>query len=339
MFEKKRYEIYINLMKNKYQKFFVTGGAGFIGSFLTESLLSDGYEVTVADNFSTGSEKNLSAVLGHPSLKIETLDVTEDSRRIEKLVEECDVVLHLAAAVGVELVIKEPVMTITSNVKGTENVLLPAAKYRKRIIVASTSEVYGRNENPFFSESDDLRLGPPSRSRWSYACSKLLDEFLLMAYVQKSDLPGTVVRFFNTVGPRQTGQYGMVVPRFVAAALKNETLKVYGDGKQSRCFCHVADVVRAVRLLIDQEGAIGNIYNIGSQEVISMEALARRIIERTHSHSSVELIPYEQAYGQNFDDMRHRCPDTSAIREMTGWQPQNDLDKIIDDVVRSIKEK
>jgi len=281
--------------------------------------------------------ENLAAVSQNPALNVEKLDVTADAARLESLVSTHDVVIHLAAAVGVELVVKDPVRTISTNVKGTENILLPAAKFGKRIIIASTSEVYGRSDNELFTETDELRLGPPSRSRWCYACSKLLDEFLLMAHVQSSRLPGTVVRFFNTVGPRQTGRYGMVVPRFVTAALKNAPLTVYGDGQQSRCFCHVADVVRALRLLIDCNDSVGGIYNIGSQELISMEMLARRIIERTGSRSAIEFVPYEQAYGQNFDDMRRRCPNTAAIRALTGWRPQKDLNAIIDDVSRSLE--
>lgn len=317
--------------------YLITGGAGFIGSFLSESLLRDGHRVTVADNFSTGSRGNLAAVSKHPFLTVEELDVTQEAGRVETLVKACDVVVHLAAAVGVELVVSDPVRTITTNVKGTENVLLPAARYGKRILVASTSEVYGKSENELFTETDDLHLGSPYRSRWSYACSKLLDEFLLMAYVQSAGLKGTVVRFFNTVGPRQTGRYGMVVPRFVAAALKNEPLKVYGDGRQSRCFCHVADVVRAVKSLLADDRSIGNIYNIGSQELTTIEELAKTVIRETGSSSSLEYIPYDRAYGKGFEDMRRRRPNTEALHALTGWSPENTLCSIIRDVAAEMR--
>ena len=274
------------------KKILITGGAGFIGSYLTEALLKQGNSVTVADNFSTGSEKNLSAVRENPDLTVLKLDVTQDCEMLDALVKECDVLIHLAAAVGVEMVVNDPIHTLSTNVKGTENVLGPAARYGKRTIVASTSEVYGKSDRETFSETDDLHLGSPYRSRWSYACSKLLDEFYVMAYCQNAGLPGTIVRFFNTVGPRQTGRYGMVVPRFAQAAAENRNVQVYGDGEQSRCFCHVKDVVRALLLLIDEPRAIGNIYNIGSQELVSVRELAERVIARAGSSSQIEYIPY-----------------------------------------------
>ena len=314
------------------EKILITGGAGFIGSFLAESLLADGFRVTVADNFSTGSMDNLSAVMQNPALTVETLDVVQEGDRLAKLVEAHDCVVHLAAAVGVEMVVNDPVHTLRTNVRGTENVLEPAMKFRRRVILASTSEVYGKSNLELFSETDDLHLGSPFRSRWSYAVSKLFDEFLLMAYCQSKGLPGTAVRFFNTVGPRQTGRYGMVVPRFVRAALAGEPLKVYGDGQQSRCFCHVADVVRALRLLIPCEKAYGVVCNIGSQSIITIEDLAKRTIARLGSSSQIERIPYEEAYGKGFEDMRRRRPDISRIGELTGWKPEKDLDAIIDDV-------
>ena len=319
------------------KKFLVTGGAGFIGSYLTEALLKQGHSIVVADNFSTGSIENLSAVAEHPDLQVVELDITRDGELLEKLVRECDVLIHLAAAVGVEMVVNDPIHTLSTNVKGTENVLGPAAKYKKRTIVASTSEVYGKSDNDTFTETDDLHLGSPYRSRWSYACSKLLDEFYVMAYCQNQGLPGTIVRFFNTVGPRQTGRYGMVVPRFAQAAVKGETVKVYGDGEQSRCFCHVKDVVRALLLLIDKEEAVGNIYNIGSQELVTISELAQRVIARCGSSSAIEYIPYEKAYAKGFEDMRRRRPNTTALYNLTGWKVEHTLNDILDDVIASLK--
>ena len=319
------------------KKFLGTGGAGFIGSYLTEALLDAGHSVVVADNFSTGSRENLAAVAGNPDLKIIELDITVDDIQLDNLIKECDVLIHLAAAVGVEMVVNDPIHTLSTNVKGTENVLGPAAKYKKRTIVASTSEVYGKSDNDTFTETDDLHLGSPYRSRWSYVCSKLLDEFYVMAYCQNQGLPGTIVRFFNTVGPRQTGRYGMVVPRFAQAAVNGETVKVYGDGEQSRCFCHVKDVVRALLLLIGNEKAIGNIYTIGSQELVSISELAQRVIARSGSSSTIEYIPYEKAYAKGFEDMRRRRPNTTALHKLTGWQVEHTLDDILDDVVASLK--
>ncbi|MBO5900154.1 MAG: GDP-mannose 4,6-dehydratase [Lentisphaeria bacterium] len=318
-------------------KIFITGGAGFIGSHLTEALLNAGHEVVIADNFSTSTPANLDRVKGNPGLQVFELDIVEAPERVAELVKESDAVIHLAAAVGVEMVVKNPVHTITTNVHGTENVLAPAAKYGKRTIIASTSEVYGKSTNEKFSETDDLLIGSPFNSRWCYASSKLLDEFSLMAFHREAGLPGTVVRFFNTVGPRQTGRYGMVIPRFVAQALKNEPLTVYGDGEQSRCFCHVADVVRALMLLLDNKESIGNIYNIGSQELVSIRELAQEIIKRTGSKSEIKAIPYEVAYAKGFEDMRRRYPDTSRIKALVNWQPEHTLADIIDDVAANLK--
>lgn len=318
-------------------KIFVTGGAGFIGSHLTETLLKSGNSVVVADNFSTGNIANLDAVKDDPGLRIVELDVAEDKESVRQLVKESDVVIHLAAAVGVELVVNEPARTISTNVRGTENVLLPAVEFDKRIIAASTSEVYGKSTKEKFSESDDLLIGSPEHSRWSYACSKLLDEFYLTALVQTAGLRGTVTRFFNTVGPRQTGMYGMVLPRFVRAALRNEDIPVYGDGGQSRCFCHVYDVLRALVALIDDERTYGQVYNIGSQRLVTIRELAELVIERTGSSSNIKVIPYEKAYAKGFEDMRRRMPDTDKIRALNNWQPEKSLEDIIDDVAESLK--
>ena len=320
------------------KRFLITGGAGFIGSFLTESLLADGHFVTIIDNFSTGNMANLANVDGSKSLRVIEDDILT-APNLKSLVAANDCVIHLAAAVGVEKVVKDPVQTIITNVHGTERILTAAAEYSRRCIIASTSEVYGKSDAPFFKESDDLRIGSSTNSRWSYACSKLLDEFVLMAYYRNHALPGTVVRFFNTVGPRQSGRYGMVLPRFAAAAIKGEDLSVYGTGAQTRCFCHVKDVVGALRLLIDNENTYGKIYNIGTTRRISIEELAGMVIERASSASGIKKIPYEQAYEPGFEDMLNRAPDCSAIRELTAWEPQISLEEIIDDVVAYTREK
>ncbi len=312
-------------------KYLITGGAGFIGSHLTESLLADGHSVTVMDDFSTGSPENLEKVKDHPALTV-IEDNILSSTKLEKAVADSDCVIHLAAAVGVELVVHDPVRTLVTNVHGSERVLTFAADGAKRCILASTSEVYGKSTKPFFKETDDLCIGPSTNSRWSYACSKLLDEFFLMALYRDRKLPGTVVRFFNTVGPRQTGRYGMVLPRFAAAALENRPLPVYGTGEQTRCFCHVSDVVRALRLLIPMEQSYGKVFNIGSSRRISIRQLAEMVIERAKSKSGIEIIPYEKAYEPGFEDMLNRAPDCSAIRSLCGWEPEISLEQIIDDV-------
>ena len=316
--------------------FLITGGAGFIGGHLTEKLLSLGHKVTVIDNYSTGSPRNLAKVRSNSDLQVIEEDLLE-AVDLEKIITNCDVIYHLAAAVGVELVVHDPVRTIRTNVEGSARVLELAAKYHKRVILASTSEVYGKSANPEFNENDDLLIGCPVRSRWSYACSKLLDEFYLMAYHRNMALPGTVVRFFNTVGPRQTGQYGMVIPRFVQAALNGQPLKVYGSGEQSRCFCHVFDTVRALVALADCSDSIGKIYNIGGTTPVSIRELAEQVIGQLNSTSKIELIPYEQAYEQGFEDMLRRKPDTRAIKNLINWQPEHDLTDIINDVAAELQ--
>jgi len=316
---------------------FITGGAGFIGGHLAEALIRRGDRVRVLDDLSTGSLRNLDRVHESPDFEFIRGDVVQDASLVRRCVAEADAVIHLAAAVGVELVVKEPARTITTNVHGTENVLSPAAEFGKRVIIASTSEVYGKSANDSFAEDDDLIIGPSVHSRWSYACSKLLDEFLLMAHCRAAGLPGTVVRFFNTVGPRQTGRYGMVIPRFVGAALAGKPLQVYGDGQQTRCFCHVADVVEALLLLLGREETYGQVYNIGSTERISIRDLAERVIARTQSTSKIELVPYDIAYAAGFEDMRRRKPNTSKIAALTGWRPKHDLDGIIDDVAADLR--
>jgi UDP-glucose 4-epimerase len=317
-------------------KYLITGGAGFIGSHLAESLLADGHQVKVIDNLATGSVANLAAVIENPALRFVEADILEYAG-LDRDIADTDAVIHLAAAVGVELVVHDPVHTIITNVHGTERVLNSAAKHNRRTLIASTSEVYGKSKEAEFKETDDLLIGSSYHSRWSYACSKLLDEFYLMAHHRASGFPGTVMRFFNIVGPRQTGRYGMVIPRLVEAALRGKPIPVYGDGTQSRCFCHVFDTVKAIRGLVGCDAAVGHIYNIGSRNVMTIQGLAERIVERLGSSSEIELIPYEQAYEKGFEDMLRRRPSTEAIRELTGWQPTLDLDRIIDDVAAQLK--
>ena len=317
-------------------KVLITGGAGFIGSHLTHALLAAGHSVAVIDDLSTGSLDNIAPFQDDPHYRFVKGDilVAED---LETLVAESDTVFHLAAAVGVELVVHDPVRTILTNVQGTERVLTAATKHNKRVILASTSEVYGKSAKPLFSETDDLLIGPSTHSRWSYACSKLMDEFLLMAYFRDRGLRGTVVRFFNTVGPGQTGRYGMVIPRFVAAALAGEPLKVFGTGEQTRCFCHVADVVRALMLLMDDPGSFGGIYNIGSTEKVTIRQLAEFVIRELNSSSKIDVIPYDQAYANGFEDMLHRAPDCSKLHTLTGWKAEIPLKQIIADVAESLR--
>jgi len=310
-------------------KYLVTGGAGFIGSHLTESLIAEGHHVTVIDDYSTGSPENLATIKDSPSLDIVEGDIL-NLPELEYLISRSDMVFHLAAAVGVELVVHDPVKTISINVHGTEAVLKGAERKGTKVLLASTSEVYGKSEKKEFSETDDLLIGPPMRSRWSYASSKLLDEFLGMAYYKAQKLPVIIVRLFNTVGPRQTGRYGMVLPRFVSKALAGEPIEVYGDGEQTRCFCHVADTVRALKLLPGADSAVGRVFNIGSTEQVSINGLARRVIERLGSKSQMKHIPYEQAYEPGFEDMLHRFPNIAQMKKMTGWSPVHTLDQIID---------
>lgn len=312
-------------------KVFITGGAGFIGSWLSEALLEAGHSVSVMDDLSTGSLENLARCMDHPRFRFLRDDIMTSSV-LEREILESDCLVHLAAAVGVDLVVRDPVRTIMTNVKGTERVLMIAAGAKKRCILASTSEVYGKSTKSSFSENDDLLIGPSTHSRWSYACSKLLDEFMLMAYWRNNDLPGTVARFFNTVGPRQTGRYGMVLPRFVSAALSGKDLQVFGSGEQTRCFCHVSDTVRALFFLINDPASSGEVFNIGSSENISIRGLAELVIQRLGSSSRIVSIPYSQAYEKGFEDMLHRVPDCSKIAHRYGWKAEIPLVKIIDDV-------
>ncbi len=317
-------------------KVLITGGAGFIGGHLTERLLKDGHEVFSIDDFSTGSPANIETVKHEPRFHFAEGNMI-DSPVLEEMVKEADVIFHFAAVVGVELVVRDPIGTIMTNVNGSERILALASAWKKKIILASTSEVYGKSTKLPFSEKDDLIIGPSTHSRWSYACSKLLDEFLLMAYYRNKGLRGTVVRFFNTVGPRQTGQFGMVLPRFAAAALKNLPLKVYGTGKQTRCFCHVYDTVRALRLLMERDDIAGRIFNIGGTRSVTMEELAKMTISLLHSKSAIEMVSYDKAYESGFEDMLHRAPDCRAIGELIGWKAEIPLEQIILDVAESQK--
>ena len=320
-------------------KYLITGGAGFIGGHLAELLLKDASceKVIIIDDLSTGSLDNLKNIADNPKLQVVISDITDPKCKLNEYVRDIDCIYHLAAAVGVELVVREPGRTIHTNVHGTENILKAAVEHDKRIIVASTSEVYGKSNQEFFSESDDLLIGNPVHSRWSYACSKLLDEFYTLAYCKSHRLKGTVVRFFNTVGPRQTGQYGMVIPRFVKSALANKDLSVYGDGSQSRCFCHVFDTIRALKALADNKESFGGIYNIGSQRKISILELAELIIKELKSDSKIKFIPYEEAYEAGFEDMKHRAPDTTKINDLIRWRAEHSLEEVIHDVANAMK--
>ena len=306
----------------------VTGGAGFIGSHLVERLLADGKRVVVVDDLSTGNLENLRVVAAHPGLRIVQSKIS-NCAELPALVAEAESVYHLAAAVGVELVVKSPIHVIETNLHETEVLLEAAAPARVPVLVASTSEVYGKSQKSAFSEEDDLLIGPPHQSRWSYACSKLMDEFLALAFAQERGLPVTIVRLFNTVGPRQTGRYGMVLPRFIAAAKSGSPLKVYGDGDQSRCFCYVLDTVEALVRLQNSTAARGEIFNVGGTEEITILELARRVIATLGSKSAIEFVPYSQAYAPGFDDMRRRKPMTEKLARVTGFQPATTLDEII----------
>lgn len=312
-------------------KYLITGGAGFIGGHLCELLIGEGHNVTVIDDLSTGSLKNLAKVTNHPNFRF-VLGSVETSLELGALITWADVVYHLAAAVGVDLVVKEPVQTIETNVHGTENVLKYAALSRTKMIMASTSEVYGRAQNPTFSEEDDLVIGPPTHSRWSYAASKALDEYLTLAYHKQKHMNAVIVRFFNTVGPRQTGQYGMVLPRFVKAALAGDPIRVFGTGEQTRCFCHVRDVINGLRAVETCEKADGEIFNIGRPSPISINDLAKQVIKITESKSEILHIPYSEAYEPGFEDMERRVPSIAKIQSCTNWQPKLDLDTIISEV-------
>jgi UDP-glucose 4-epimerase len=310
----------------------ITGGAGFIGSHLSDAYIERGDEVHVLDDLSTGSMENIRHLRKHPRFEY-TIESVHHRAAVAELVDQCDVVFHLAAAVGVKLIVESPVRTIETNVHGTEVVLAQAAKKKKKVLVASTSEVYGLSNEVPFREDGCLVMGATTKGRWSYACSKAIDEFLALAYWRERGLPTVVVRLFNTVGPRQTGQYGMVIPTFVKQALAGRPVTVYGDGGQTRCFTYVGDVVGALVKLMDHPDAVGDVYNIGSDQEVTIAELARRVIALTGSRSTVEKVPYEAAYGAGFEDMPRRVPDISKVGRLIGYRPTKTLDEIITTVV------
>jgi UDP-glucose 4-epimerase len=312
----------------------VTGGAGFIGSHLVERLLAEGKSVVVVDDFSTGNADNLQAVARHPGLRIVHSKISACAQ-LRQIVSEAESIYHLAAAVGVELVVKSPIHVLATNLRETEVLLEAAAAHAVPLLLASTSEVYGKSRQPAFSEEDDLLIGPPYQSRWSYACSKLMDEFLVLAYAKERSLPVRIARLFNTVGPRQTGRYGMVLPRFLAAAREGRPLRVYGDGRQSRCFCYVRDTVEALVRLQNCPAARGQIFNVGTTEEIAILDLARLVIEILGSKSTIELVPYGSAYEPGFDDMRRRKPVIDKLAAAIQFRPATSLRAIIELTAKS----
>jgi UDP-glucose 4-epimerase len=315
----------------------ITGGAGFIGSHLAERLLADGWEVFALDDLSTGSERNVAHLRERRDFHL-VVDSVLKSSVVNELVHRCDVVFHLAAAVGVRLIVEEPVRTLVTNIQGTETVLDYCNEFGKRVLVASTSEVYGDRREPEPLVEDGKRMyGPTTSRRWAYAESKALDEFLALAYHQERGLNCVIVRLFNTVGPRQSGQYGMVVPRFVSAALAGRPLEIHGDGTQTRCFCHVQDTIRALTSLMDADDVSGEIFNVGSTERVTINELARRVLEQTGSHSKIVGVPYDEVYGQGIEDMLHRQPSIDKVTSAVGWEPTFGLDGILDDVIQYVR--
>ena len=324
-------------------KYLITGGAGFIGSHLADRLLDDGHQVTVIDNLSTGKLSNINHLRDNPDFSIKVASVM-DYHTLEQLVEKCDQIFHLAAAVGVKLIMENPVETIVTNVHGTENVLKLASYHDKKVLVASTSEVYGKlmeggNSIDTLSEDGDWKLGPTSKRRWAYACSKAMDEFLSMAYYDEKKLPVVVVRFFNTVGPRQTGTYGMVIPNFVQKALLNENIQVHGDGEQTRCFTYVKDAVGAIVDLMKTKEAEGEVFNVGGEEEISMNELASKVKELTRSDSEITNIPYEEVYGKGFEDMRRRTPNLQKIKDAIDYEPSHTTEDILKKVIKYFRKE
>ncbi|MYC96080.1 MAG: NAD-dependent epimerase/dehydratase family protein [Caldilineaceae bacterium SB0661_bin_32] len=310
----------------------ITGGAGFIGSHLADALLNRGDSVSVLDNLSTGSAENIRSFLGHPRFSF-TQAALDDGSALDGLASRADAIVHLAAAVGVHLILERPTQTIETNVLGTHALLAAARRHGCQTLIASTSEVYGKSEALPFSENDDLILGPPDRTRWVYAATKLLDEFLALAAHQEFGLPLTIMRLFNVVGPRQTGRFGMVLPRFVRQALQGRPLTVYGDGMQTRCFCHVGDVVQAIAGLLGRTTASGQIYNIGSNHEVTIRELAELTVDRADSRSPIHYLPYDQAYAAGFEELRRRVPEISKIADEIGWTPTHLLPEILDDMI------
>ena len=316
-------------------KILITGGAGFVGSHLADRLINDGHEITVIDDLSTGRYSNVAHLEGHERFRL-IIDTVLNSTLMEELIRETDRVFHMASAVGVKLIMDHPVRTIETIFRGTDVVLGLCSRYRKRVLIPSTSEVYGKGASVPFKEDDDLLTGATDKHRWAYACAKTLDEFLALAHWKETRLPVVVVRLFNTVGPRQTGQYGMVVPRFVRAALKNEPLEVFGDGTQSRCFGHVSDVVEGLVKLLETPECFGQVINLGNGDECTIKSLADKAIELTGSKSEIKYVPYSEAYGEGFEDMRRRVPSLEKARQMIGYQPTRSLTDIINDVARDL---
>jgi len=313
-------------------KVFITGGAGFIGSHLCDALLAEGKEVTILDNLSTGSKKNIAHLEG--KIKVFEGDI-RDQKLVESLVEKCDLVLHMAAALGVDNILENPIESISTNFHGSEVVLKAAVKYDKRIVIASTSEIYGKNPNQPLSETDDRVVGTPQKLRWTYSDAKALEEATAYSLFITKQLKVTTIRFFNTVGPRQTGKYGMVIPRFVQAAVENKPINIFGDGSQTRVFCHVYDATKAIKLLTSEEKSVGEVFNVGGVGEISILDLAKKIIKKLNSNSEIIFTNYSDAYQIGYEDMQRRVPNISKIKALTGWQPENNLENIISDVSKA----
>lgn len=315
------------------EKVLITGGAGFIGSWLAERLLDAGQDVVVLDDLSTGRESNLERAGKHPNFEFRYGTVL-DRLTVDEATRDVDAVVHLAAAVGVELILRQPLRSFITNIRGSEHVLESAHRYRRRVLVASTSEIYGKNDAEALAEGADRIIGPPSVTRWAYSTSKAVEEILALAYHREMGLDAIVCRFFNTVGPRQTASHGMVIPRLVRQALAGEPMTVYGDGSQQRCFCHVDDTVEAIVGLLHEPQAAGEVFNVGSDNEVTISELANRIIARTDSSSEIEFVPYEEAYVHDgYEDMRRRRPDTTKVRALIGWTPKHDLDHILDEAI------
>lgn len=317
-------------------KYLVTGGAGFIGSHVCDALVERGDSVTVLDNFATGSTNNISHLLNKPSFNVINGSIL-DMHTVNDAVKAADHVLHFAAAVGVFTIVQKPLESLMTNLRGTENILEVASIHDKQVLIASSSEIYGKNGGGALTEESDRIIGSPLKSRWSYSEAKAIDESLAFFYFQEKKLPVRLIRFFNTVGPRQVGHYGMVVPRFISAALKNEPLSVFGTGSQSRCFCHVLDAVSGVLAVIDSNATQGEVFNIGNDEEITIEDLAHEVIELTNSKSVIEKVPYEKAYPSGFEDMQRRVPDISKIKRAVGWMPKRSLDVVISDIANYLR--
>jgi UDP-glucose 4-epimerase len=317
-------------------KILITGGAGFVGSHLADKLIGEGHEITVIDDLSTGRYSNVAHLEDTERFRL-IIDTVLNERLMEELIRETDRVYHMASAVGVKLIMERPVRTIETIFRGTDVVLGFCSRYRKRVLIPSTSEVYGKGASIPFKEDDDLLTGPTDKHRWAYACAKTLDEFLALAHYKETRLPVVVVRLFNTVGPRQTGQYGMVVPRFVHAAMKNEPIQVHGDGTQSRCFGHVHDIVEGLAKLLDSPECFGQVINLGNSEEVSIKGLADKAIQLTGSTSEIQFVPYAEAYGDGFEDMQRRVPSLDKARQLIGYQPTRSLDDIINDVANEFR--